>query len=377
MNVLHISYSDAGGGAARSAYRLHSTLRAHGHASRMLVGRVRRDDPDVRSIKRNLAWRAADRAAGSIADPLGLQYVFYPSSFGVASDPWFREADVVQLFNTHGSYFSHTALPLLSRRRPIVWRLSDMWPLTGHVAYSYECERWRVGCGQCPYLHEYPKLPRDTTRLLFRIKDAVYRHSRIIVVAPSAWIERIAAESPLLSRFPRVRIPNGVDLDRFRTQPKPRRERPVVLFSAPDPEDRRKGGHILEEVRARVGVEYELAAFNGGESELARQLAEADVFLLPTLADNLPNMAIESMACGTPVVAFDVGGVGDAVRHLETGWLAPAGDTEALAAGVRSLLEDAELRERLGRGARAVAEAEYGADLEAKRFAELYEGLVA
>ena len=92
---------------------------------------------------------------------------------------------------------------------------------------------------------------------------------------------------------------------------------------------------------------------------------------------NLPNTILESLACATPVVAFDVGGVGDAVRHLETGWLASAGDPAALAHGIRSLLEDVDLRERLGRNGRELAEREWPSDLEGRRFAELYEELIA
>ncbi|MFN2468624.1 MAG: glycosyltransferase family 4 protein [Gaiellaceae bacterium] len=387
LNVLHISDSDAGGGSARSAFRLHSTLRRLGHGSRMLVGRPQTGDLDVRSIKRGPLWRAADRVCGAVADPLGLQYVLYPSSFGVARDPWFRGAGVVQLYNTHGSYFSHTALPLLSRRRPVVWRLSDMWPFTGHVAYSYDCERWRHGCGSCPYLQEYPGLPRDTTAMLFRVKRAVYRRSRLTVVAPSRWLERLAGESPLLGRFPRRRIPNGVDLDAFR--PLDRRdarrrlgldpERPLVLFSAPDLADRRKGAAIFREAVARLAdAELQVVSLAGAaDPELALHYAAAEVFVLPTLADNLPNAAIESLACATPVVSFDVGGVPDAVRHLETGYLAPAGDAAGLAEGIRALLSDGELRSRLSARAREVAESEFAAELEARRFAELYEELVA
>src|SRR5918995_4115328 len=230
--VLHISQSDALGGSGRSAYRLHSTLRGRGHTSRMLVGQRRTDDPDVRPFKRNIFWRAGDLIAGTIADALDLQYVFYPSSFGVATDPWFRDADVVQLYNTHGSYFSHTALPYLSRLRPVVWRLSDMWAFTGHVAYSYDCERWKQGCGSCPYLGEYPALSRDTTAILWQWKNQVYRRSRLTIVAPSRWIEGLARESPLIARFPVRRIPNGIDLERFR--PVDRVEARTRLGAAPD-----------------------------------------------------------------------------------------------------------------------------------------------
>jgi glycosyltransferase involved in cell wall biosynthesis len=360
----------------------------------MLVGQRRTDDADVRSIKRSLIWRAADRAAAAITDPLDLQYVFYPSSFGVALDPWFREADVVQLFNTHGSYFSHSALPLISRRRPVVWRLSDMWALTGHVAYSYDCERWRHGCGSCPYLGEYPRLRRDRTALLYRWKNAVYSRSRMTVVAPSRWLEGVVRESPLLGRFPVRRIPNGIDLETFR--PRPRHEaraalgldpeRPTVIWSALDLTDRRKGGGAALAAVERLGRDdVQLVVAGAGtapqgarmlgvldDEQLALAYAAADVFLLPALAENLPNAALESIACGTPVAGFDVGGMSDVVRAGRSGALVPAGDVAALAEAVSSLLES-NLRE----SCRALAEAEFGAAREARTFADLYEELLA
>jgi glycosyltransferase involved in cell wall biosynthesis len=396
-SVLHISASDAAGGAARSAYRIHDTLRELGWSSRMLVGQRRTDDPDVRPLKRNVGWRAADRATGAVADALDLQYTLYPSSFGVAADPWFREADVVQLYNVHGSYFSHSALPLLSRRRPVVWRLSDQWALTGHVAYSLDCERWRHGCGSCPYLDHYPRLGRDTTALLWRWKRAVYRRSRLTVVAPSSWIARLARESPLLGGFEVHEIPNGVDLDVF--EPRDRGgakralgldpARSVLFFSSLERDDRRKGGRELAAALRRLadvdvqlvvagpdsdgfGVPAHALGTVHDDSTLAAAYRAADVFALPALAENLPNTAIESLACGTPVVAFDVGGVADAVRDGETGLLARTGDVAGFAAALRRLLEDAELRARLAARARKVAVAEYDRRLEAGRFAELY-----
>jgi glycosyltransferase involved in cell wall biosynthesis len=399
LSILHISQADAGGGSALSAARIHSGLKSLGHASRMLVGQRRTDSPDVRLLKRHAGWRALDRAVGTPLDRAGLQYVAYPSSFGVATDPWFRAADVVFLYNTHGSYFSHTALPLLTRSRPFVWRLSDMWSFTGHVAYAGDCERWRLGCGSCPYLEAYPALPRDTTALLWRIKRAVYRRSRLTLVAPSRWLARLAAESPLLGRFPVRHIPNGVDLDRFgpRDRGEARRqlgldpERAVVLVSALDLSEQRKGAQLAAQaVRLLEGVDFNLVTAGEGTIDAGRPVrslgrlqsdgmalayAAADVFVLPALAENLPNAVLESLACGTPPVCFDVGGVGDAVRHLETGWLASQTTPRALAEGIRGLLEDDELRARIGRRAREVAETEYGAAREAAELAALAEEL--
>jgi glycosyltransferase involved in cell wall biosynthesis len=402
LSVLHINESDVSGGAARSAYRIHDGLRAAGHRSRMLVGRKLSGDADVRRLKRSAVWRALDRPFGAVTDALDLQYVFYPSSFGVVRDPWFRDAAVVQLYNTHGSYFSHTALPLLSARKPVVWRLSDMWPFTGHVAYSYDCERWRDGCGSCPYLREYPPLKRDTTALLWRIKRWTYARSRLTVVAPSTWLERLARESPLLGRFPVHRIPNGIELDRWQAVPKDAArarlgvplDRPLVLYSAARMDDRRKGAGVLADaLQALDGVDFDVLVMGEEAPPLARTThelgfltdderialayASADVFVLPTLAENLPNVALEAIACGTPVVAFDVGGVSDVVRHGETGWLVRETTPAALADGIRTLLADADLRARLARAGRDLVEREFPAELEVRRFAELYAELAA
>lgn len=402
VSVLHISHSDARGGSQRSAYRLHESLRRLGAPSRMLVGMKFTADEDVRPLKRNVAWRALDRPFNEITQRLDLQYVFMPSSFAVAADPWFREADVVQLFNTHGSYFAHTALPYLSRRRPVVWRLSDMWPFTGHVAYSLDCDRWRLGCGSCPYLDEYPALKRDTSALLWRIKRAVYSRSRLTVVAPSRWMARLARESPLFGQFPVKHVPNGVDLDVFRPVPKEEARhalgldpaRPLVLFAALRLDERRKGGAELGDALRRVDdVDFDVLTVGANPPDLSRRTiplgqieddpklalaySAADIFVLPALAENLPNTAIESLACATPCVAFSVGGVPDVVRHLETGFLAAPGDVDGLAAGIRKLLQDDDLRHRLAAKAREIAEREFSREREARGYVALYEEIVA
>jgi glycosyltransferase involved in cell wall biosynthesis len=397
LNVLHISESDAAGGAARTAYKVHKGLNGSGHTSRMLVGRKVTADASIRRIKRNDAWRAADRVAGGVLDRLDLQYAFYPSSFAVARDPWFREADIVQLHNLHGSYFSYTALPLLTSRRPVVWLLQDQWAYTGHVAYSLDCERWRHGCGTCPYLAEYPRLNRDTTALLWKLKRAVYKRSRLTLIVPSHWMLELARASPLLSRFEMHRIPHGVDIDVFRPLPKDearRRlglpgDRPLVLFSASDLNEPRKGLHLLEAALLRLDDPPLLALAGAGtiptqvetawlgsisdDEVLAQAYAAADVLAVPTVADALTQTAIESIACGTPCVAFDRGGVTDVVTD-ETGYQARFGDVDDLARGLRVVLDE---HERFATRCREIAEEEFTVDLQVRRYVELYERVLA
>jgi glycosyltransferase involved in cell wall biosynthesis len=400
LNVLHISESDAAGGAGRAAYKLHRGLNGLGHVSRMLVGRKVTPDTDIRPLKRNLLWRVLDRASGELFDLLSLQYVFYPSSFGVLADAWFRSASVVQLHNLHGSYFGFTALPAISRLRPVVWQLHDQWGLTGHVAYSLDCERWRRGCGACPYLDEYPRLRGDTTALLYRLKDRVYSGSRLTLVVPSRWMADIVDASPLLNRFPVRYIPTGIDTAVFRPgdRDEARRrlrlplDRRIVFFAAANINERRKGLHLLAEALRRLedpplllvagsgtvarGIETRYLGSVLDEEVLADAYRAADVFAVPTLADVLTQTAPESIACGTPCVSFDRGGVIDVVRHLETGYQARFGDVDDLARGLTALLGDEELLARLSVRCREIAETEFSVDLQVQRYAGLYEELL-
>lgn len=401
LEVLHISESDSAGGAARAAYKLHRGLNEQGHRSRMLVGRKVTGDVDIRRLKRNVLWRAADRASGTVLDAAGLQYTFYPSSFGVVRDAWFTDAQIVQLHNLHGSYFSFTALPALSRRRPLVWLLHDQWALTGHVAYSLDCERWRFGCGTCPYLDEYPRLPRDTTAFLWKLKRRIYRRSRLVLAVPSLWLGDLVRASPLLGRFPVHHIPNGIDTVRYRPGAKAearRRldlpaDRRIVFFAAADLGERRKGLHLLESAIRRTsnpplllvagagnvagGVESRSLGSVGDESVLADAYRAADLFAVPTLADVLTQTAQESIACGTPCISFDRGGVTEVVRHLETGYQARFGDAASLAAGLETLLADDELLAKMSARCREVAEREYAVDLQVRRYVALYEQVLA
>ena len=148
-SVLHISFADNVGGSARGAYRLHMVLKQLDVHSRMLVAwKTMNGDVDVDLIGQHRLW-LLDRACTRLTDRLSLQDVFVPSSILLPWRRWFSEADVLQLFNIHGGYFSFTALRALSRLRPIVWRLDDMWGFTGHCAFSFECGRWEHGCGSC------------------------------------------------------------------------------------------------------------------------------------------------------------------------------------------------------------------------------------
>ncbi len=408
MNILHLSTEYNLGGSGRAAYRIHSSLIQRGHASRMLVSGPVQGVPDAGPIWGTLPWRAMDWVARRATDALSLQYLFLPSSWRLLRHPWFLAADVVQLYNTHGGYFSHSVLGVASRRKPFVWRLSDMWPLTGHCCYSYECNRWMTGCGSCPLLTDDPALKTDRTALLWRTKQRMYARANVTLVAPSQWIAGLAKQSPLVGHWPVTIIPNGLDLTVFRPINRAAarevlglpQDEDFVLFSSVETQAYRKGGTFVAEAvnalkgktrkpfrllvvghRAReweraVSVPVTAIDMVKDDNLLTALYSAADLFVHPALADNLPNGVLESLACGTPVVAFDVGGVGEAVRPMETGFLARYKDAGDLAEGIKRLLDDPDLRRRLSAKCREVAEAEYDMALQTQRFEELYAAVI-
>ncbi len=374
----------------------------------MLVGTKASSDPDATTVHGGGVGRILDRIADEAGDRLGLQYLWYPSGRRLLAHPWVRDAAIVQLYNTHGGYLSHRLIPALARRAPVVWRLSDMWAMTGHCAYAGACGRWSTGCGQCPDLARYPAIPIDTSALLWRIKRRAYATSRPTIVAPSRWLEGLARQSPIFKDCVIERIATGVDTSVYRAVDKAAaravlglpREGKLLLFSAHSVDDDERKGRAaaiaaLNRIVPREGLAIVLLGAGGTSWEgklahpvirlgflrderlLAAAYAASDLTIVTPSVENLPNSILEAMACGTPTVAFDTGGIGDAVRHGETGWLAPQGDVAHLAQGIEHLLNHDEERGRLSRAGAALVLSDFAAEREAMAFLALYRRLIA
>lgn len=403
LSVVHFSTTDGEGGSARSAYRIHSNLRRRGHRSRMLVRDKLLDDPDVETVSGNDFTRRCDELANRISWRFGLPYQLVPSTFRVLRHPWLASPDIIQLFNTHGGYFATWMLPALSRRAPLVWRLSDMWPVTGHCAYSGPCDRWKTGCGACPDLSTYPAIGIDTTAMLWRQKSRLYGKMRMTVVAPSSWIEQVARTSPLLAGADIHLIPNGLDLNLWRPlPPNTARERlnvpqdRIAILFAPHVAsgNTRKGSDLFEAALHRLGRRDDVVVLIAGigaeqwigrvpqqvialgylrdAGMMAMANAASDFVVVPSAVENLPNGVLEAFACERPVVAFDTGGIKDAVHDGDTGLLVPTSDIGALADALSRLIADGDGRRRMGARALAMAKREYSEEVEAGRLESLY-----
>ena len=378
----------------------------------MVVGQRVEQRPEIDRIgfPRTLLGKICERALLKCETWTGLQYLLQPLKNRFLDHPFVRSADIIHLHNLHGNFFSFTILPELSKLAPLVWTLHDTWALTGHCSYNYDCERWQSGCGQCPNLPEYPELAIDTTALLWRRKRQSYRNSRISVAAPSEWLCGMVRASPLFEGCDVRRIPYGIDLSEFTpgAQQQARQELSipsdahvimVVVFADTITGAGRKGAAYFKQALQFLDMkprpwllvvgsrgmfqDYE-GAFSVREvgyltsaSKMRQCYVAADVFVSPTLADNLPVSLIEATASGTPAVAFGVGGVSDIVRHMETGYLAKERDSMDLASGIKWILSDRSRRVVLSRKCRVLAESEYALDLQVARYADLYGDLLA
>ncbi len=406
MNILHINQSDVGGGAAVAGYRLHQGLLRQGIDSKLLVGIPQTTDPRVARVpRRNYPLTGLLK---NITDGLGLNYVSHLATWKIPSHKFYQEADILNLHNLHTGYFNYLFLPHLTRHKPAVYTLHDMWSFTGHCAYSFDCQRWQSGCGQCPYPETYPAIKRDNTRLEWWLKHWTYEQSHLTIVTPSQWLMKQAKLS-MLNRFPIHWIPYGIDVDLYVPLDKQecrrclqiKHYRYVLLISSVNLQDPRKGADLLiqainllpdplkkeivllvmgeggEVLKKELQVDVVCFGYVGIDRLKVMVFAAADLLILPTRADNLPLVLQEALACGTPMVAFAVGGVPELVRPGMTGLLATPENPQDLAHKIEQLLGDAATRHTMSQNCREIAVTEYHLTLQAQRYIQLYRQVLA
>src|SRR3989339_505005 len=271
----------------------------------------------------------------------------------------FKQADVIHVHNLHGNYFNLNLLEKISRIKPVVWTLHDMWALTGHCSYSYNCEKWKDGCGDCPDLGIYPPLFWDNTHRLWKKKKEIYNNSKLNIVVPSLWLKEITQKSILKNQNIEL-IYNGVDLmdlkqhNQIKARKKlnlPLNKKIIMFLAAGGKKDKRKGWFYVEkmiemykdilflcvggkenEYNKRGNVRY--VAYVDSKKGLAEYFSASNIFLFTSLAENFPLVVLEALACGVPIVGFDVGGVKEAIIHKENGYIVQFKDINDLKAGI-------------------------------------------
>ena len=407
MNILIVNTSDIHGGAAIAAFRLMNALLREGENVKMLVRDKQSDHTAVIAAGSKLQNRLnfyLERGVIFLRNGFTKQHLFDISianrGLSITDLPAFREADVIHLHWINQGMLSLDEIGrIIASGRKIVWTMHDMWPFTGICHHAAGCNRYERSCGECPWLRSPSR--NDLSRQLFLAKQAVYARGGIRFVACSNWLRELAAKSPLTAGHQVVSIPNPIDTAVY--TPIDKREarqrlnlsenKKIVLFAAVKASDPRKGMDYLVEASRILAQQHDdilfLIAGNEGEepgkrlSLPARSLGyvapqdmpgvynAADLFVTPSLQENLPNTIMEAMACGTPCVGFHTGGIPEMISHGKNGYVAAYRDAEDLATGTLRILygNDAGI---LSSEARHKVLSEYSQEKIAQRYMQLY-----
>jgi glycosyltransferase involved in cell wall biosynthesis len=406
LRVVHVSYADTAGGAARGVYALHRGLLAVGIDSRLVVARKSSHDQTVYAPS-SPAGRAAARLVPGLENA-AVRFVADPCetfSVNAVGLPLLRlvgglRPDVVNLHWIGGGLLRPAQVAALPA--PVVWTLRDMHAFTGGCHYSHGCDSFTERCGRCPVLGS--RRERDLSRWTHDRKRRAWEGRPMTLVALSRWLAGRARRSSLFRGVPVQVVNPGVDVERFRPADREATRRQlglptdadVVAFVAVDVDERRKGADALERALARLALARRprplVLAVAGagtppraephvrtvalgplGDALLARAYAASDVVAVPSRQEAFGKVAAEALACGAPVVAFADTGVADAVEHGRNGFLAQ--DDATLADGIGWVLEHprpAELR----RHARDFAVTRLSAERQVADYADLYADLV-
>jgi len=395
-SVVQIGNAQAYGAWARAWSSLSYQLHTHEHR----LGSTRRLRTITDSIASPKAWADAQ---------LGREHFEYPGTAGLLDLPD-RTPDLIHLHNLHGDYFDLRRLPELSKQIPVFITLHDAWMLAGHCAHSLGCGRWKTGCGNCPSLETYPAVKRDATARNWQRKQNIYAKSRVYLTAPSKWLLDKAMHSMLAPAVLDSKvIPNGVDQSVFRpgdsSEARHRLALPenayIVLFAAngikhSDFKDFQtlrdaigklshavtdrpilcvalgEAGKVERLGRARV-------IFVAPQSDpdiVADYYRAADVYAHAAKEDTFPSAVIEAMACGTPVVASNVGGIPEQIDHGQTGLLVPLGNTHLFSAYLGMMLKNPDLRESFATQAVKSVTQQFNLDAQADRCLAWYDQIV-
>ena len=373
MRILQINSHYNQGGAARIVACIHRQLSARGQESHVAYGRGQKGEegtyrfttvPEVllsaacsRFLGKN-GWynRAATRRLLSFMERV--------------------EPDVIHLHALHGYYLNFPMLfdYINSREIPCVWTFHDCHAFTGNCGYFFDCEKWKTGCGSCPYLKNYPASQWfDRTGVMWRQKRELFTQgTKKVIVTPSLWLTEQAKQS-CFGKYPCITIHNGIDTKQV-FYPRDRRacrekygfgqEEKLILGIAVGYRDERKGAKYIIQLAKNLGSRAKVILIgwnrendcllvgsdgkkiadnivtipNTSDADmLAEYYSMADVFVIPSLAENYATTTLEAMACGTPAVGFDVGGIPEQLTGGR-GIAVKAGDQARFDAAVESVL---------------------------------------
>lgn len=406
MNVLIINTSDINGGAAIAAYRLLNALKHSGVNAKMMVREKKSNDSDVLNIESNLTSKFNfyhERGEIFLYNGLSREKLFEVSTakkgISITETEEFEKADVVHLhWINQGMLSLNEIKKILSSKKKVVWTMHDMWPFTGICHYAGDCNFYINGCGNCPLLR-YPS-KNDLSRTTYRKKTATYSKGEINFIACSNWLKEMALKSPLTLGHHVASIPNPIDTNIYRPLNKSdiRQklnlpiDKKIILFAAVKASDKRKGikylveasnllknysrdviflivGNKSEDIENMFALPVKSMGYISPQ-DMPLLYNSADLFVSPSLQDNLPNTIMESMSCGTPCIGFNIGGIPQMIDHQINGYVSEYRNSKDLAKGIAWSLFDANTN--LGENARKKVIENYSNEIIAKQYIEIY-----
>lgn len=401
-HLCHINTVSGRGGAAKVSYEmLHLEFLQRGYHSTFFTRDV---TPKANDHVISMPFEPDYQQKLALQKQTGLLDFYWENTFELKNHPEFMQADVLHLHNLHGNYFNLHALPELTAQRPTVWTLHDMQSFTGHCGFSYSCDRWLSGCGDCPSLDSYPAITTDTTAELLRQKAAIYEQSNLTIVCVSQWMKN-QVENSLLKNKPVRLIYNGIDETTFKPcdSVEARKklglplDRQILFFAANLAENNpQKGTEFLQQVYQHFKGRKDVLIISAGgdkneyvdgsyfrlkyvsdDSELALMYNAANLTINPTLAEAFGLTIVESLACGTPVITFNHGPMPELIEHLSTGYLADYRDGQDFIRGIELFLADDSLQKSAGSRGRQVVEERFTRDRMVNEYEALYQELLA
>lgn len=417
MKVTLINTSDAGGGAPAACMRLLKALEQDGVDVKLLaqhkytkvdcVEAVANDGLPALKAKFDFYYERLPFIAFHEKDK-SVRFAFSTAGSGtdISDKALIQNADILHLHWTNSGFLSVKDLQRLAAlNKPVVWTLHDMWAFTGGCHYSGECGHFLKQCGNCPMLRDASE--NDISRKGWLRKSELYKNAKnITFVTCSNWLADVARTSSLLKGSRILTIPNPIDTELYAPQNMAEarkklgidRSAKVILFGAANITHTRKGiAYLVEALRLLKtdGADLEVVIFgkNKGfdldtipfkvhalgivkdQQQLAQIYNAADVFVLPSLEDNLPNMVMEALSCGTPVVAFNTGGIPDMVVHQQNGYLAEYKSATDMAKGISYVLNSPDA-DQLSAAARKKVLTDFSNYTVAQQYKALYTSLL-
>ena len=408
------------GGAARAAYRLYKSLRATtNHKVDYYVKDIKLDDKNIhylqfKNTNNNMKLEGLIQRNYIDKNRTDISNTYFSFSYNGAEIEDIKALSNCDIINLHwvDKFLADggTLRYLVSLGKPMVWTLHDMKPFTGGCHYNAGCREFENSCLGCKQLRYDP---HNLAHKVLEEKMEILKDADLTIVSPSSWLAEEAKESALF-RDKRIEvIPNAIETDIYcpinkniaKEKLKISSDKVVLQFGAHNAKELRKGfAYLIEAINLALkdpifkqlcDDKKVLILCMGESSDEIRNLAvdslelgyisdddtislvynATDLFILPTLEDNLPNTMLEAYACATPIVAFDTGGVTDIVKHRQNGIVVPKYDSKSLAEGIIELVGDKQLRENFGKNARKLIEKNYTLQNQAARYLELFNEL--